>query len=133
MFARTSGAEHPILADPGRQWYVESVDVSTANQLLIRHRSRRPRVGSARLAIADESLGPLHLPAADGHKRPIAGITNRVPVLPRDIRRSQNSKATKPRCHYAKLRFVWSQRCIILRTCHRKGRTFQRKDAKGAK
>src|SRR5438552_18845155 len=120
MFARTSGAEHPILADPSRQWHVERVDIGTANQLFIGHRTWRPREGSARLAIADKSLGPLDLPAANGHKRSIAGIPNRVPVLPRDIRRSQNSKATKPRCHFAKRRFVRSQPSIIFRTRHRK-------------
>src|SRR5436305_4468695 len=103
MFARTSGAEHPIFADPSRQWHIERVDIGSANQLFIRHRTWRPGVWSARLAIADKSLGPFDLPAANGDKRPIAGITNRVPVLPRDIRRSQNSQATKPRCHRAKL------------------------------
>ena len=94
VFTRRRGLEHPFLAEAGWERDVNGVHGSIRQHFLVAAVSLRHGLHrSLRLAFIDELAAAFHIAAGHGDDGRVAAVANRLPVLPRDVRRAENAPA----------------------------------------
>ena len=92
MLPGDGGAQYPLLAQPGRQRNINRVDILRSQQRLVRpERLRRTLHRLFRLAFFNKPPAPFRIPAGDRGHNPVPRISNRSPVLPRNLRSAENA------------------------------------------
>src|SRR4030095_3190139 len=94
VFSSGRGAQNPLLAQTGRQRNIDRVDVLSGKEFFVAaERLGDLGKGELLLALSHELLGAGQLAAGHGAHPAVAAVQNRVPILPRNFGRTQNSPA----------------------------------------
>src|SRR5262245_38242759 len=96
MLAGLRGADHPFLADARWQGDIHGIDVPALEQLLVAAAGNGGGgEGDVSLAFVDEAMGAVVVATGHGDQDGVPRVADRLPVLARDVRGSQDAPATE--------------------------------------